>query len=431
MYVLAVSNPFSPTGGALRAYQSLIAASKLGIRVDVFLPWGTFTDLVRIRREEYMPRLRSLLEHGVNVVGVNYLPSPLYRMHYTVLTLASTLAHNLGVKTRFITRENARPDIVIGYHEDYDTMETVLDLSSRYHSASGLFLQLPPFYSRERARRILQANSFFYKLLLGGAGYIALTTLTNTSLLAKWRENRRYLEKILKAGSCVLAVSRAVVADMGLDTDAISYLDPGVSLSQDDILLINKLRNSIREKSNWVIFGGRPTPAKGIAEGILVFSEIHKYHSNLKLLITGRVGSRLRARILELGRRLGVYDKIVFTGYTSREMRLRLVGKAMLMLYPSHEDAYPYAVLESLYLGTPVSGYDIPALRIYFSNYGGVKLAREGDLEELAVNSIELIESKAWREQVGPQVKPWDEVLSEEFNYWSKCVEKQGATGET
>jgi glycosyltransferase involved in cell wall biosynthesis len=69
---------------------------------------------------------------------------------------------------------------------------------------------------------------------------------------------------------------------------------------------------------------------------------------------------------MELARKLNIHDKILLTGHIPREELFMLKAKALVHLYPSHEDAFPYSVLESLALGTPVVAYDIPALRINF-----------------------------------------------------------------
>jgi len=48
------------------------------------------------------------------------------------------------------------------------------------------------------------------------------------------------------------------------------------------------------------------------------------------------------------------------------------VNESRSMLYPSHFDAFPYAVCESLHVGTPVVAYKIPALEIYYGKTEGV-----------------------------------------------------------
>jgi len=78
------------------------------------------------------------------------------------------------------------------------------------------------------------------------------------------------------------------------------------------------------------------------------------------------------------------------------------------MLYPSHEDTFSYAVLESLHLGTPVVGYKIPALEIYYGGLPGVVLVEEWDLEALAVKTMEILEKRVDAVEP-PKIKPWGE----------------------
>jgi len=61
-------------------------------------------------------------------------------------------------------------------------------------------------------------------------------------------------------------------------------------------------------------------------------------------------------------------SKVIFTNFLSREDLYKLIRGACLVLYPSHADAYPFAVLESLMLETPVVAYRIPALQMYYGN---------------------------------------------------------------
>jgi glycosyltransferase involved in cell wall biosynthesis len=112
-------------------------------------------------------------------------------------------------------------------------------------------------------------------------------------------------------------------------------------------------------------------------------------------------------------------NKVIFTGFVPREKRFEIVAKAKLMLYPSHVDAFPYAVLESLYLGTPVVAYKIPAIEIYYSRSPGVELVEEWDLEALAIKTMDLLERKVEVIEL-PKIKSWKEVMSEEVEIISK-----------
>jgi len=94
------------------------------------------------------------------------------------------------------------------------------------------------------------------------------------------------------------------------------------------------------------------------------------FFNDYKLYVTGKISSNTANRLFRFAKRLGIGDKVVFIGFVSREERFRIVREAKLMLYPSHVDAFPYAVAESL-LGTPVVVYDIPVYRYILQGFGG------------------------------------------------------------
>ncbi|MEM2628235.1 MAG: hypothetical protein QW775_08305 [Ignisphaera sp.] len=98
------------------------------------------------------------------------------------------------------------------------------------------------------------------------------------------------------------------------------------------------------------------------------------------------------------------------------------MSKAKLMLYPSHIDAFPYAVLESLRLGTLVVGCDISALRFYYSNNLGVKLVRELDLEALATEAINILEKGIETIEL-PKTPNWKDIMNKEVTLIRKVIE--------
>jgi len=101
----------------------------------------------------------------------------------------------------------------------------------------------------------------------------------------------------------------------------------------------------------------------------LVFRKIASVFNDYKLYVTGKISNNIANRLFRFAKRLGIDDKVVFTGFISREERFRIVREARLMLYPSHIDAFSYAVAESLLLGTPIVAYDIPAIDIYYKGW--------------------------------------------------------------
>lgn len=234
----------------------------------------------------------------------------------------------------------------------------------------------------------------------------------------------RFMRNTLRKYEMLIAVSKSVPYEMGPDwINRINVLDPGVSLGDEDIELISKTRNVNKEEH--VVFGGRVDALKGFIEGLYVFRELVKHSSSLKLVVAGHVSSRLRARIEILQRILGLDGEVILTGTLPRPERFKAVSRARLMIYPSHVDAFPYTVLESLYLGTPVVAYDMPALRIHYSDSPGVKLVEEGNVEALTVEAFNLLESKDICVEK-PKLRSWSDIMKEEVELVKSPIEHGG-----
>jgi len=203
--------------------------------------------------------------------------------------------------------------------------------------------------------------------------------------------------------------------------DKVVLIDPGVSLDKEDLELIKHIKKKVKEKADYVVFGGRPSAIKGLAEALIVFKLVTKYFPGLKLIITGEIPAETLLPAKRTCRKLGIEDKVMSTGFLPREKRFEIVARAKLMLYPSHEDAFPFAPLESLHLGTPVVGYRIPALELYYSQLPSVELVEEWDLEALTMKTIDLLEKRVEIVEL-PRIKSWEEIMFEEVGFLLKLV---------
>jgi len=154
-----------------------------------------------------------------------------------------------------------------------------------------------------------------------------------------------------------------------------------------------------------------------------VFKKIANIFNSYKLYVTGKIGSNTANKLLRFAKRLGIGDKVVFTGFVSREERFRVVREAKLMLYPSHVDAFPYVVAESLLLGTPVVAYDIPAIDIYYKGLEGIRIVRKLDMDAMASEAIDIL----FRDRVDvevPRLGPWRDIIEEEVSLIKRVVER-------
>jgi glycosyltransferase involved in cell wall biosynthesis len=140
----------------------------------------------------------------------------------------------------------------------------------------------------------------------------------------------------------LVGVTKAVSIEMGDEwAERIISLDPGVSLDKEDLLIVERVKKRVREKENYIVFGGRPSVHKGLAETLIIFKQISKHFAEIKLIITGRILNKTLILVKKICKRLDIEDKVVFTGFIPREDRFKIIAKAKLTLYPSHEDAFP------------------------------------------------------------------------------------------
>jgi glycosyltransferase involved in cell wall biosynthesis len=421
--VLVVCSP-SPIsgGGSLRAFRSLREYVKY-FKTFLFIPWGLWSN--RKDLQESMSYLRELGESGVKFAGFSQLPEVISKLGKVLgtrvfETLLSLMIPNI---TRFkIGVSNY--DAVIALHEGWDAVYGGSVLAKFFNVPNMVLLHDPPFYgSKERFLNIMKAV-FLSRILASSTTLERVLSKVESSILniSEYYLNKLRYEKLLRDYDVVIGVTKATAIEMGGEwLDKMIYFDPGVSLDEGDLEIIKNIRGKIKEKRDYVVFGGRPTAKKGLFEALISFKIISNHFSGIKLFITGKIPSRTLLRTRMVCRRLGIEDKVIFTGFLSREKRFEVVAKAKLMLYPSHVDAFSYAVLESLHLGTPVIAYRIPALEIYYGGTSGVELVDEWNLESFTVKAIDILE-KGVEVIEPPKIKSWDEIMDEEVGIVQKLI---------
>lgn len=423
--ILVVATPSPLTGGGgLRALRSIKEYIKF-FNTYLFIPWG-FWDNKKLLSEsmDYLHELKSI---GVKIIGFSSIPYIVYKISelFNSKTLPIDFAFTFPHITSVLINKH-RFDAIVVLHEGWDAVYSGHVLAEHYNIPSLVLLQLPPFYgSRERFLNILKSfllwRSFINDKFIEKIFYHIATLLKYKA--EHYLYKSRY-EKILSKYSLILGVTKAVATEMGERWfNKILSLDPGVSLDEKDLEMMREIKSRIREKENYIVFGGRASVEKGLVDALLVYKVLTKYHPDLKLVFTGKTTSRLLFYIRKICRKLGIENKIVFTGFVSREKRFEIVARSRLMIYPSHVDSFSYAVLESLHLGTPVVAYKIPAIEMYYNRSFGVELVKEWDLEDLTVKSLDLLEKKIDHTEP-PKIKSWREIMDEEIEIISRLIEK-------
>jgi glycosyltransferase involved in cell wall biosynthesis len=423
--ILVISSPSPVTGGGgLRALRSLLEYVKY-FDAYLFVPWGLWSNKQLLRKS--LNYLRELRNAGIRFGGFSSTPSALQSVSRVLKSRIAEMLFSLLVpKIVHIDVGMLKYDAIVVLHEPWDTVYSGYVLTEVLDVPAMVLLHDPPFYgSTKRFENILKALALWRKVrsdnaIKNLAFEIELyTRMKSMAFLQKLR-----YEKVLRRYKLVLGVTKATATEMGGEwVDRMYCFDPGVSLDDEDLEVIKSVRARVREKQDYIVFGGRPIAEKGLAEALIAFKFISKHFSNLKLVFTGRISPESYAHVKKALKRLGIEDKVVFTGFVSRERRFEIVARAKLIIYPSHVDAFSYAVLESLHLGTPVVAYRIPALEIYYGKSPGVELVEEGDIKALTVKAIDVLE-KGVETVEPPKIKSWREIMNEEIEIIRKLISK-------
>lgn len=412
--MLVISAPFpNAGGGSLRALRSIKEYTKY-FDVHLFLPHGAKKLL-----STSLEHLRNLVRSGIVIGGFSKLPVVIDSVDSAlsgrVPTALTSLIFSFIAKPRLFVQNDY--GCIISLHEDVDSVYAGYILSNLLSAPALCLLQLPPFYgSKERLRNILKAHILWRKCMVV-TSIAELLSMVETVAEYEIMNSitKKIYGRILRKYDMVLAVSKAIPYEMGSEwINIIHPFDPGVSLDKDDLKVIEDVKAKVNEKEGYIVFGGRPIAGKGVVEALLMVKYISRSLNNVKLIFTGSVKDAILKKLMHICRRLGIEDKVIFTGFLPRDKRFEVVAKAKAMLYPSHIDGFPYAVLEALHLGTPVVAYDIPALQLYYSQNPGVKLVKEFDLEALAMETINVLE-RGIEAIEPPKIPSWVEIMNEEI----------------
>lgn len=138
---------------------------------------------------------------------------------------------------------------------------------------------------------------------------------------------------------------------------------------------------------------------KGHADLLTAFAKIAPQLPHARVLLVG--DGSLRSEIKALARRLGVADKVIFTGLVAPGEVARHVGIMDCLAHFSYREALSRALPQALAAGKPVVAYDFDgADEVCLENETGF-LVRTGDIGTAAKRILQLANDGALREKFG------------------------------
>jgi len=198
------------------------------------------------------------------------------------------------------------------------------------------------------------------------------------------------LRKDVFAG--VFAVSWGAFYNLGLDRCAkCAVPNPPQAIDPD----LSGYRKRVEEKDDNLVFFARLTYRKGLFELPSILKSVLG-RTETKLVVIGKFFSDWEKRhFFNLLEQYGVRDRVIWKDFLPRASLFDEVSRAKVLVYPSHSDNFPYVVLESLAVGTPVVAYNIPGPYSAFAGLPAVKFVKELDTEAMAEQAARLLKAPA------------------------------------
>lgn len=208
----------------------------------------------------------------------------------------------------------------------------------------------------------------------------------------------------------------------------------GVDLKKYSIKGREKIGKEIREKHEiqndkvLLFVGGLNEPHRYKRLDLLlkVFKEISKKYPDVKLIIIGE--GKLRSEYESMCNKLGIEDKVIFTGYVSNEKLPMYYCAADLFVLPSltREEAFGIVLLEAAACGCVPVCFDIPGPGEVCKSIGGlVALAENPAIGlEKTVSEALLLDLGEKRRICADRVKKygWDEVAKKTLKIYGVVV---------
>lgn len=150
------------------------------------------------------------------------------------------------------------------------------------------------------------------------------------------------------------------------------------------------------EGSKTLLYVGRMTKQKGIS---FLIEAIPFLSKKVRLELVG--DGPLRGRLESLVKRLGVYERVHFSGWLSQDELIKKYQQADLFVLPSLDEGMPNCILEAMACGLPIVATYVSGSRELVQSGVNGFLVSSRDREGLIVAIEEILKDESLRRQMG------------------------------
>jgi glycosyltransferase involved in cell wall biosynthesis len=160
------------------------------------------------------------------------------------------------------------------------------------------------------------------------------------------------------------------------------------------------------EADKTILFLSRIDAKKGLDILLTAFKEVKAKVGGVKLIIAGEGDPLLMAEMKMLAEKLSIADSIMWTGFLTGRVRLKVLAKATVFCLPSHSENFGMALLEAMAGGLPCVTTDQVALSVEAAKAGAVHVTKV-DAESLTEGLITLLTNEKLCEDLSEKAQKY------------------------
>lgn len=164
-----------------------------------------------------------------------------------------------------------------------------------------------------------------------------------------------------------------------------------------------------------IIFIGRLTRPKGPQDAILAFKIIKNIFPQAKLIIAGKGKAGFTKYLKKLVTKLDLKNSVRFAGFVSEVEKIKLLGRAKIILIPSVREGWNLVPVEANAAGCVPIGYQVPGLRNSIKDGETGTLTKKNNPQHLAKAAILILSDNKLQQKLITNGLLW----SKNFD-WSK-----------
>ena len=177
-------------------------------------------------------------------------------------------------------------------------------------------------------------------------------------------------------------------------------------------------RQYARDNEKIILYTGRLVYEKGIQHLISAMPKILSGYNDSKLIIVGKGG--MMDELKEQAYRMGIGDKVYFTGYLESKNLLKMYKCADVSVFPSTYEPFGIVALEAMLAGVPTVVSDVGGLNeVVDHGVNGMK-CYAGNANSIADSVLTLLYDHQLCDNITKKAKA---KVKEEFN-WAKIAQE-------